>query len=248
MIGALKHPLRVLSRVAWLACELGFLAVLFVYRVAFRGDQPVIEAQARWLQQGCRRLLRVFHTNVSAKGNIPTSGLLVSNHLGYLDILVLGALAPSIFVAKRDVRRWPVFGWFAILGGTLFADRGKRLQVGALNEKLRAILDAGALVVLFPEGTSSNGETVLPFKSSLLESATNCSHRLTISRIGYSLQDGDVGSEVCYWKDMTFVPHLVNLLSKMGVDATVRFSGVVAGSTNRKVLARQLHCQVLEQI
>ena len=245
-MGALEHPLRVVTRVAWLAWELILIAVLYIFRVAFRRDQPFIEARAHWLHQGCRHVLRVFNAEVRSTGKVPKTGLLVSNHLGYLDILALSSLTPSVFVAKRDVRHWPVFGWFARLGGTLFADRERRLQVGELTKELRSALDSGALVILFPEGTSSDGQTVLPFKSSLLEPATGCCHALTASLIAYRLEDGDVGEEVCYWKDMTFVPHLINLLSKKRVEVSVQFSELRKGSTNRKELARQLHAEVLK--
>jgi hypothetical protein len=128
----------------------------------------------------------------------------------------------------------------------LFADREKRAQVGDLTKALRTALDEGALVVLFPEGTSSDGQTVLPFKSSLLEPATGNSHPVSASLIEYRLKDGDAGEEVCYWKDMTLVPHLVNLLSKQRVEVSVQFSELRKGSTNRKELARQLHAEVLK--
>src|SRR5438105_795266 len=138
-MGALQHPLRVVARVTWLAWELIVIAVLYIFRVVFRGDLPLIEARAQWLQQGCRRGLRVFNAEVRSTGKVPRTGPLVSNHLGYLDILALSALTPSVFVAKSEVRHWPVFGWFARLGGTLFADRERRLQVGELTKELRSV-------------------------------------------------------------------------------------------------------------
>ena len=108
-------------------------------------------------------------------------------------------------------------------------------------DEITAALGAGVLVVLFPEGTSSGGESVLPFKSSLLEPATRQSHSLTAGHLRYDLRDGNASEEVCYWKDMTLLPHLINLLSK----ASVRFTRIGRGSTNRKELARQLHSEVL---
>jgi lyso-ornithine lipid O-acyltransferase len=246
MTGAPANPLRISGRLVWLGWEFLLAAVNYIFQVVFRGDQTLVEARARWLQWGCRRVLRIFNAEVHAAGQIPKSGLLVSNHLSYLDVLVLSGLTPSVFVAKRDVMHWPVFGWFALLAGTLFADRERRLQVGELTKQLGLVLDTGALVILFPEGTSSDGQTVLPFKSSLLEPATGCSHPLTASLITYQLEDGDVGEEVCYWKDMTFVPHLINLLSKQRLKVSVKFSGIREGSTNRKELARQLHAEVLK--
>src|SRR5262249_12792081 len=89
------------------------------------------------------------------------------------------------------------------------------------------------------------GETVLPFKSSLLEPTARNMHALTAGSISYELDDGDVSEEVCYWKDMTLVPHLINLLSKRSVHAELRFAETPRQATDRKLLARQLHSQVL---
>ena len=178
-------------------------------------------------------------------GSVPRDGLLACNHLSYLDVLVLAALTPSLFVAKSEVRQWPVFGWFARLAGTIFVNRSKPSQAARSADEIAVALRDGALVVLFPEGTSSGGETVLPFKSSLLEPATRRVHALTAGLIAYQLTDGDVSEEVCYWKDMTLVPHLINLLSKRAILASVSFTELRQGSTNRKELARQLHSEVL---
>jgi 1-acyl-sn-glycerol-3-phosphate acyltransferase len=128
----------------------------------------------------------------------------------------------------------------------LFADRERRLQVGELTKELRKVLDSGALVVLFPEGTSSDGKTVLPFKSSLLEPATASPHSVSASLIEYRLEDGDAGEEMCYGKDMNFIPHLVNLLSKKRVEVFAQFTQLRNGRTNRKELAGQLHVEVFE--
>jgi 1-acyl-sn-glycerol-3-phosphate acyltransferase len=171
--------------------------------------------------------------------------LLVCNHLSYLDILVLASLTPAIFVAKWEVKFWPVLGWFARLAGTVFVNRQRRTHVGQVADEIQAALNQGALVILFPEGTSSGGETVLPFKSSLLEPVTRQTHSLSAGLIQYELEGGDVSEEICYWKDMTLVPHLVNLLSKQTSRASVHFTPLLGGSTDRKELAKQLHSEVL---
>lgn len=202
-------------------------------------------ARATWLQKSSRRVLRIFGAETCVTGVIPQSGLLVCNHLSYLDVLIVAALNPSRFVAKNEVRNWPVFGWFARLAGTIFVDRNRRSQVLRSAEEIGGALTEGTLVVLFPEGTSSGGETILPFKSSLLEPATGNQRAVTAGAIGYELTDGIVSEEVCYWKDMTLLPHLINLLSKRRVHALLQFAESPQKTTSRKVLARQLHSQVL---
>jgi 1-acyl-sn-glycerol-3-phosphate acyltransferase len=101
-------------------------------------------------------------------------------------------------------------------------------------------------VVLFPEGTSSDGSSVLPFKSSLLEPATRMDHPLSVAFLNYALPDGNVGEDVCYWGDMTLVPHLVNLLSKPRIGVNVAFTRLKQSPGSRKELARHLHSEVLQ--
>ena len=133
----------------------------------------------------------------------------------------------------------------AQLAGTVFIDRERHLHVGEVNDEIQHALDDGVLVVIFPEGTSSDGRTILPFRSSLLEPATQPRHPLAVGCIEYTLADGDVGSEVCYWGDAEFLPHLLNLLSKRSVHAFVRFAPVEQRSPDRKELALQLHAVVV---
>ncbi|HLX68133.1 MAG TPA: lysophospholipid acyltransferase family protein [Verrucomicrobiae bacterium] len=242
MSALFRHPLRVTGRLIWLLAEFAIAALNFVRRC---GRRSTPAQRALWLQNNSRRMLKIFRTTIRTTGTIPTSGLLVSNHLSYVDILVISSITPAIFVAKHEVKGWPVFGWFARMAGTLFVDREHRLRAGETTTEIQTALDQGALVVLFPEGTSSNGETVLPFKSSLLEPATRQLHALYAGVVQYRLEDGDVGEELCYWKNMTLVPHLINLLSKKTIHASVSFTQLREGSKDRKELARQLHSEVL---
>jgi 1-acyl-sn-glycerol-3-phosphate acyltransferase len=245
MKGLRKNPLRVAGRSLWLAGEILLALLDFIINVVFAPKVPLDRARALWLQQACRRVLRVFNTEVTTRGPIPIKGLLVSNHLGYLDILVLSAITPAVFISKSDVKRWPDFGWFAILSGTLFVQRNRRSDVARLNREVARTLDTGGLVVLFPEGTSSDGRDVLPFKSSLLEPVTSLNHTVSASCISYSMLEGDPGRDVCYWGDMTFVPHLVNLLSKPRINAIVSFTRLEENPNGRKELARHLRSHVV---
>jgi 1-acyl-sn-glycerol-3-phosphate acyltransferase len=241
-----KHPFRVTGRIFWLGGALALGAACFLPHCAFRGKANRA-ARSRWLREVARRLLPVFGVEIQIRGELPSGGLLVCNHLSYLDIVVLAAITPAVFVSKSEVRHWPVFGWFAKVAGSIFVNRQSRGQVGQLAEEMEDVLESGLLVILFPEGTSSGGETVLPFKSSLLEPATRRDHPLWVALIQYELPagDGDVAEEVCYWKDMTLGPHLVNLLGKKSVGARLSFARVEDRATDRKELARQLHSRVL---
>src|SRR5215472_6947628 len=96
-----KHPLRVGLRMIWLGGELIWGAVNFVPRVLFHPRPASLEARAKWLHAGCLRVLRIFGAEIRSTGPIPTTGLLVSNHLSYFDVLVMSALGPSVFDAER---------------------------------------------------------------------------------------------------------------------------------------------------
>jgi 1-acyl-sn-glycerol-3-phosphate acyltransferase len=240
-----KHPLRVLLRALWLAGEILLVAMRYLIECPPWSKTATVAAKARWLQRSCRRILRIFIAEVEQCGELPAGGLLVSNHLSYLDILVLSSLRPVVFVAKQDVKSWPVLGWFATMAGTIFIDRERRIHVRQITRAIEETMNSGVLVVLFPEGTSSGGETVLPFKSSLLEPAVQQTHPLSAALIQYELDDGDASEEVCYWKDMTLLPHLINLLGKPSVRVRLRCVRIDRPADDRKELARQLHSVVL---
>jgi 1-acyl-sn-glycerol-3-phosphate acyltransferase len=240
-----KHPLRALLRALWLAGEIPLVAARYLIECPPWSKTATVADKARWLQRSCRRTLRIFVAKDERCGELPARGLLVSNHLSYLDILVLSSLRPVVFVAKKDVKSWPVFGWFAAMAGTIFIDRERRTHVGQINRAIEETMNSGVLVVLFAEGTSSGGETVLPFKSSLLEPAVQQPHLLSAALIQYELEDGDASEEVCYWKDMKFLPHLINLLGKPSVRARLSCVRIDRPAANRKDLARQLHLEVL---
>jgi len=239
-----RHPVRVVFRLLWLSAELA-LAALNCARWCGLSGKCSGSKRAAWLQRVSRRILGIFKTQIKTSGSIPKSGLLVSNHLSYVDILVIASITPAVFVAKREVKGWPVFGFFARLAGTVFVDRERRTRVGQTAGEIATALNHGALVVLFPEGTSSNGETVLPFKSSLLEPATRQTHALFASHIQYEIDDGDVREDICYWREKPLLAHIINLLSKRTIKAEVRFTQLREASTDRKELAKQLHSEIL---
>jgi len=201
--------------------------------------------RARWLHRWCRIACYVLGMTVQTNGRMPRSGLLVSNHLSYLDIIVISSLKPCVFVAKTDVANWPLFGWLARAAGTIFSDRRRRLAAPAAAHEISNAINAGNLVVLYPEGTSSDGTTVLPFKSALLEPGVRSHCGIFPAAIDYDVADGSVANEICYWRDMTLVPHLLNLFTKRGITANFAVGSSVARHSHRKKLACELHRRVI---
>jgi 1-acyl-sn-glycerol-3-phosphate acyltransferase len=201
--------------------------------------------RALWLHRWCAFLLRQLSVDLCVHGSMPSSGLLVSNHLSYLDILVFSALSPCAFVSKKEVRSWPIFGLFATIAGTIFVDRSRPQLARRSVEEMQQTLAAGVSVVLFPEGTSTHGETVLPFKPALFESAVETQHPITAAYLSYSIHRGDAAEIVCYWGEMTFFPHLLRLMAEPRVEVGIRFAGSATAFDDRKLAATTLREEVL---
>jgi 1-acyl-sn-glycerol-3-phosphate acyltransferase len=179
--------------------------------------------------------------------------LILSNHVSWLDICVISALAPVVFVAKSEVAGWPVFGWLARLQRTIFINRQARHQTGAATREIAGRLLGGDAVVLFAEGTSSDGIRVLPFRSSLVgavhHALGNSTRRTQITVQPMSLAYVGFGGvpmgrglreRVAWYGDADLMPHLLHVLSSGAVDVTVSWGEAVAYemSADRKAIAR----------
>ena len=180
-----------------------------------------------------------FQIDVRAEGALPASGLIASNHLSYLDVLAFAAVTPCVFVSKAEVLHWPIFGMLARFGGTLFVQRERRTAVEAVTRQMEAVLAAGLPLVLFPEGTSTDGSEVRPYFPSLLEAAVRCQTVLTPAAIGYAAP-GWRESNFCYYGSISFLPHLRSLLRVPRTQARVSFGQGLSGFANRKQAAWQL--------
>ena len=238
--------IRAAGRFLWFAWEAVLISINYLFTAAFVPASKRRLARAEWLSRSSRRHLRIFGYSAKVSGPIPKRGLLISNHLSYLDILAISSVTPAVFVSKAEVRHWPLFGWFAKIAGTVFVERERRTQVGKVNREIEAALADGALVVLFPEGTSSNGKDILPFRTSLLEPAASGNHEISTCGLYYELEkdDGNVSNEICYWGDHVFFPHLVNLAGKRRIHATLHFGIFHRTTRDRKELAKELHTAV----
>jgi 1-acyl-sn-glycerol-3-phosphate acyltransferase len=188
-------------------------------------------------------MLRRMGVRLECRGARPTQGLIGSNHLSYLDILVYAAITPCIFVSRSDVRRWPVFGWCARWSGTIFVDRESRAGTEDVAREMENALDAGVPVLLFPEGTSTDGASVLRFHPSLLEPAVRREQEMTAAAIGYRVSGGEE-RDVCWYGDTSFVPHLLRTLGRVGVVAEIEFHPDRGVYGERKVAALDLHEKV----
>ncbi|MGC9940984.1 MAG: lysophospholipid acyltransferase family protein [Verrucomicrobiota bacterium] len=238
--------IRAAARICRFVFEITLVILNYFFAVTFAHSKNRRAARADWLHRGSARVLKIFNCTTAVTGPIPKTGLLISNHLSYLDILLISAITPAVFVSKAEVRKWVVVGWLAEHAGTVFVERDRRTHVGEVNREIESTLADEVLVVVFPEGTSTSGYEILPFRSPLLEPAAGGKQPIAVSYLHYELDDGDAHSEVCYWGDHTFFPHLMHLLGKRGVRATVRFGTFQRKTNDRKEMARQLREAVLQ--
>jgi 1-acyl-sn-glycerol-3-phosphate acyltransferase len=129
-----------------------------------------LRRRARWAQRWFRGLLRLWGVRPVSEGDPPPAtapGIVVSNHLSYLDVCVLGSTVPCVFAAKAEIRRWPFIGFLARYAGTVFVQRGNALTIRRQVEALRSRTQAGLWVVFFPEGRISDQDGLLPFRRGL---------------------------------------------------------------------------------
>jgi 1-acyl-sn-glycerol-3-phosphate acyltransferase len=207
-----------------------------------------LERRAEWMQWMSRRFLGMMGCKVHVTGQIPHRGLVASNHLGYVDILVIGSVCPCVFVAKSDVSGWPIFGLLARLAGTVFVRRKAPADAARQVETLGSVLRRGHAMVLFPEGTSSGGETVLPFRSSLLQAAIANDLEIIPAAIHYRVdQPAMVERDIAFWADMKLPAHLWNLLGIESFEALLAFGDPLSPDSDRKEMCRRLH-QAVENI
>ncbi len=239
-------------RVGWKASglvllTLGLLLVWNVGRLFHRGELPARRWAATIAHWWARGVARVIRLRLHVTGKPPEApALLVANHLGYLDIIALMATMPARFVAKVEVASWPVMGWLARTFGTLFIDRRRKRDVLRMHEIFEASLAKGDCIVFFPEGTSSAGSAVLPFKASLMEPMARLGQPVAYAVLRFATPPGapPAATTVCWWGDMSFGDHLIGLLQLRYIDAWVDFGPDTMQANDRKVLARDLQAAI----
>lgn len=206
-------------------------------RWAARGGSRACGA---WSSLACR-ILGIRRTVHGRPAGHPF--VVAANHLTYLDIWVLGSLYPSIFVAKREISRWPVFGWVARNAGTLFVDRDAARDVLRVADLMREHLAAGISLTIFPEGGTSHGESVRPFMSSILEPAARAGVPCYAASISYETPgvDAPPTRTICWSGGKPpFFYHLLGVMKLGRIDATIVFSEQPIVASDRKELARRL--------
>jgi len=207
-----------------------------------------------------RSILNIKITVTGDEGQLERGGyVIIANHVGYIDGIVLGSIFPIVFVSKKEVRTWPIVGQWNILCGTIFIDRQHKGQVGVLVREMSGKLKQEANILLFPEGTSTNGERMLPFQTAPLAAPLRSRSVIVPTTLAYkSIDDVPVSTanrDAIYWYgDMDFMSHFWKLLALRSIEVLVTIQPKVEcfrypdNSAGRKKLAEDCYDRVLGRV
>jgi 1-acyl-sn-glycerol-3-phosphate acyltransferase len=204
------------------------------------------------IQHWSRQTLRIVHLRLAVCGSPPsgqTPTLIVSNHVSWLDICVLHSVAPLRFVAKSDVRGWPMVGSLASGVGTIFIERRNPLDTVRTNRAIVQALSRGEHVAMFPEGTSTDGSEIKPFHASLFQPALEAAAQVVVVALRYVNQHGSVDPEASYagerslWESFQLVTGRRSLLVELTFAATIPVDGRV-----RADIARAAECAAADAL
>ena len=174
---------------------------------------------------------------------------LVTNHLSYVDIAALRATVTGVFVAKAEIRDWFLAGRIVRDMGIVFIDRKNRRDIPRAGEEIMRRLNDGEGVIVFPEGTSTKGEDVLPFNSSFLEFAARTDLPVSYASISYRTPEDEPppSATICWWDDQTFLEHMFRVFTLRRYTAVLDFGEQAVVNPDRKQLAAELHRRVKER-
>ena len=206
------------------------------------------------IQNWARQVLAVLEIEIHIGNQKPPpaefAGLVVSNHLSWLDILVLQSLMPGAFVAKTEVKRWPVVGYLAQACATVFVDRSSPRSAHSMVEDTAAAIAQGYAVVVFPEGTSSNGQSLGTFHANIFESAIRADSQVQLMTLKYlDRSTGESASSAHFIDDMTLLASIQSVMAQSTIQARVQIGECISAiGHSRKTLAQLSHAKIRAQL
>jgi 1-acyl-sn-glycerol-3-phosphate acyltransferase len=209
----------------------------------WRGREQRLAHVRKWSAQ----LLRIFGVTVELHPDVvaPAGGLWVANHVSWIDVFVINAVLPSRFVAKSEVRSWPLVGKLSAWAGTIFVARASRRDLRRTIDTLVSTLQAGERVVVFPEGTSAAQGAILPFRANLFEAAIEAGVAVHPLALSYRDDAGHLHGAVEYIGDTSLVESMVAMLSRQPIRARLEpLAPLSVTSADRRELARRSHMLV----
>jgi 1-acyl-sn-glycerol-3-phosphate acyltransferase len=195
------------------------------------------------------RTLRILGVRLGTRGlHVAPGTLVVANHVSWLDAIALHALLPAAIVAKSETRRWPVLGALLAANDTLFVERRPARSLLAVNADIGARLARGALVVVFPEGTTTGGDAVLPFRPALFEPAVRGAHPVQALALRYRDRAGRPCRDAAYIEQMSLWQSLCAIAAVPGMTLEVQACGAPQTGAARRDAARRAHAAVQRSV
>lgn len=230
-----------------------FIATVSIYSIGYIGAFFVPNKQF-WRQvifhKWAQAFVLVANMKIEVIGAMPKPPFfLVSNHLSYIDIPAYRAVLETVFVAKSDIESWTMVGRMVRDMGTIFIDRKNRRDIPRAGNAVVERIEAGEGVIIFPEGTSTSGEEVLPFNSSFLEFAAKNNLPVFYASISYRTDDktGKASKYVCWGEEISFVDHMIRMFELKEFTAVLTFGDEPLIKSDRKELAHELRERVKEK-
>jgi len=237
-----------LFRGSRLALHLLYAALLAVFYPHLKPAK-----RRRILKTWSRQLLDILNIGIRTEGEMSVrceSGfLIVANHVSWLDVLVLNTIYPSRFIAKAEVRNWPLIGWLCKRSNTIFIERAMRQDAASINQRVGLLLEQGICVGLFPENTTTDGTQVGHFHSALIQPAIDASAMLCPIALRYQDEKGNQSNAATFTGDMTLSQSIWRILRSPRFDALLVFTPPLAtAGENRRVLARSAQEAISQEL
>jgi len=214
------------------------------------------EQRAEWLHRFCGRVVRRMDIPARVEGTFPERGIVISNHLGYLDIVAFAARQRCVFVSKAELASEFLVGWMTTMAGSVYVERGRGGSAQRAKTDMEAAAEAGLPIVIFPEGTTGDGITILKFHSGLLSQVVEAGQPVTAAFIKYRLSEDNgpdvtLRDDVCFWRDdINLFRHVFRLLGLRGIEVSIRIADepiVFTGSAaDRRLLAAEARAAVMD--
>ncbi|MES2964336.1 MAG: lysophospholipid acyltransferase family protein [Bdellovibrionota bacterium] len=253
MIRQLKNSLEITARMAKFFAEASLKSVKI---------QDPVELRRYLIQHvsdGCKPAIESLNFDVKLVGfdaarMKSNNYLMVGNHMSYMDVLVLASAQPALFVTSEDMGELPVLGHITKMAGCIFVERRNRSKVDRDLHQMTEALKQGFDVMIYPEGTSTNGQQVLPFKKSLLMAAVEAGKDIQPICLKYTEIDGEPfgphnADKICWYGDMTFAPHFLQVMNLKSVKAELHFLDPikVTKDSTRSELAEQAYRSINDE-
>jgi 1-acyl-sn-glycerol-3-phosphate acyltransferase len=238
------HKLVIAYRISRILLHtlLGLAIAAFVW--PFIGKLRKLKLTRWW----CKLLLRCFNIQVITHGTLPNNPhrtMFVANHVSWADIHALNSLIPLRFIAKTEIKSWPIFGYLVKKSGTIFIDRSTRKDAARIVTIATDALKSGDNLGFFPEGATTEGTHLLPFKSSIVQSAINADATILPVAIRYSLANGGVNIAMAYAGDTGLGESMLNVLKQKNPVVELHFLPSISPLyTNRQAACRAAYAAI----